>query len=210
VPLLCQPIDACHTAACDESLGVCTHPGVAGEYPTGPYAAAIGSTMPNLSYDGVLYSARTTETTIPMSHYFDDGLAQVVVISQCAIWCAPCSQQAAFLRNLSLQPGYDQGRIAGLELVAQGQIPGVAPTLRNIESYSSVTHADAVFDAAMSLENMFGITDINDQAFPYTVVVRTRDMSIRWVSLGFNPDGLQAAIDAALADGTPENFCAPQ
>jgi hypothetical protein len=63
VPLLCQPIDACHTAACDESLGVCTHPGVAGEYPTGPYAAAIGSTMPNLSYDGVLYSARTTETT---------------------------------------------------------------------------------------------------------------------------------------------------
>jgi hypothetical protein len=109
-----------------------------------------------------------------------------------------------------LQPGYDQGRIAGLELVAQGQIPGVAPTLRNIESYSSVTHADAVFDAAMSLENMFGITDINDQAFPYTVVVRTRDMSIRWVSLGFNPDGLQAAIDAALADGTPENFCAPQ
>jgi hypothetical protein len=207
-PLLCQPIDACHTAACDESLGVCTHPGLAGEYPPGPYAAAVDSTLPNLSYDGVLYSARTTETTIPMSHYFDDGLAQVLVISQCAVWCSPCAAQAAFLKNLSLQPGYDQGRIAGLELVAQN-VQGGPPSLANVESYSGATHDDAAADPGMSLENLFGIS-VADQGFPYVVVVRTRDMSIRWVNLGFDQAGLQAAIDAALADGTPENACVPQ
>jgi hypothetical protein len=207
-PLLCSPIDACHTTACDETLGVCTHPGLAGEYPTAPQAPAVGSTMPNLSFDGVLYSARTTETTIPMSHYFQDGLAQVVVISQCAIWCAPCAQQAAFLRNLSTQPGYDAGRIAGLELVAQNS-QFLPPTLNNLASYSGSTHADAASDPGMTLENMFGVP-VADQGFPYVVVVRTRDMSIRWVNLGFDEVGLQAVIDAALADSTPENMCAPQ
>jgi hypothetical protein len=208
-PIVCgQPIDACHTVACDETLGLCTHPGLAGEYPPGPYAAAVGSTMPNLSYDGVLYSARTTETTIPMSHYFQDGLAQVLVISQCATWCSPCASQAGFLKNLATQPGYDQGRIAGLELLAQNQ-QSAPPTLLNVEAYSGATHDDCAADAAMSLESLFGVS-VADYGFPYTVVVRTRDMSIRWVNLGFDEAGLQAAIDGALADNTPENACVPQ
>jgi hypothetical protein len=142
-----------------------------------------------------------------MAHYFEDGLAQVLVVSQCAVWCAPCAQQAGFLKTLSSQAGYDQGRIATLELLAQNN-SGLPPTLLNVESYSGVTHTDAAADPGMSLETQFGISEA-DFAFPYTVVVRTRDMSIRWVSLGFDQVGLQAAIDAALADGTPENFCAP-
>jgi hypothetical protein len=200
-PILCGAAeDSCHTSSCDEARGLCVHPGLSGEYPVGPYGQSIGDTIANLTFDGVYASNNTVEQPISLSHFWQDGLAEVLVMSECATWCGPCQAQRAYLKSIA--PSYN-GQLAVFDLLAQNQV-GLPPTYSNLRSWGG-----GVFDVGADPTEILWSYGSPEQAFPYTVVVRVRDMKIMWTGLGYDQAALQSAIDSVLAGPSSAPVCAP-
>jgi hypothetical protein len=204
-PITCPPpIDACHASACDEDLGVCSHPVVGNQYPSGPYGINVGDTIANFSWDGFIAG---NHTTVSLADEFQHPDADVLVITQCALWCGPCQQEDSWLK--ARMPGWN-GRVQVLDALADGNIPGIPPTVTQAHNFDVVLGPG--FDVAIDPNHTFFPFDQlppDQQGYPVTIVVNNRNMKITYIHLGFDDVGLQAAIDDVLANPAPAPMCAP-
>jgi thiol-disulfide isomerase/thioredoxin len=182
-------------------------------YPEGPYGIGVGSTLRNLRLEGFaapmtastalqdlsladFYNPSGTDT-FPAGSPYGAGTAKpkALLVDLCAMWCAPCRQEAQML----LPPRRAMYAPAGEILLAllDGTNPGVAASTNQLTSWVHQFQVDypTVLDPAGLFSAYFAT-----QAFPSAIVVRTRDMKIVFAHVGIVDDALWTVFEKVLHD----------
>lgn len=176
--------------------GVCD----ATKYPCGTPGFTVGSTMANVSLSGYADVDKNGNPlddpfgTFTFASYYKDATVKVLGISISAEWCAPCrNEQAAFV---SMMASYRAAGAAVAFVEPLVQNAAAAPADKTVIENWARTYSidfDIGFDPTNTLAGYY-----EPQSFPMQMVVRTRDMSILYVSPGQDNGQLKAAIDQAL------------
>lgn len=130
------------------------------DYPAGPHGIAIGSTLPDLAFEGV--SATGEPTTLRLSDYHDrDADGRLLIMVSGGLWCGTCRWPAESAGTL-FEPALDD-RIRRLDLVvgdrdnAPAGVEAAAAWRERVEASDVAVGADpdhrlgALFDGPAAL-----------------------------------------------------------
>jgi thiol-disulfide isomerase/thioredoxin len=169
------------------------------DYPCGPYGYAVGSTIENLRLigqtdddgDGRL-DANDTVRPIFLSELRNHPGVRAIVIDVFAEWCVPCNMEQPQLVMLASTYA---GRVAFFGVMEQDH-NGNPATIRALDQWSAQYHVAY----AMAADPDLALGPYTpEEAYPTSILVRTRDMQIVYVHSGDDPTDLAAHIDALLA-----------
>lgn len=184
--------DAGGGASCDAS-----------SYPCGATGAVVGKVIPNLCVEGTQRDdnkngspADDPVRTVCLSEYYGDKSLKALAILVAAEWCIPCqNEQPGVVKAYKDYQAAKKG-VAILEAITQkaNSMPADASTTSNWVNHYGVPF-DITFDKSMALAPYSDPT-----TFPSQMVIRTSDMTIRWMHNGLDdPTALEREIDAVLA-----------
>jgi len=164
-------------------------------YPCGPYGLAQGSTIANLSLPGkhdqngsgnVLDDA---VTTLQLADYFARPSLRALVIVIGTETCVPCQNEQPTLLDANARYAAN-GTVAFLEAIVQGQ--GGKPADTSVLD-AWVTRYQVPFDMTADPNGTL-LPYYNASAFPSSLVIRVKDMTLVTVKAGAI-DNLTAILD---------------
>jgi cytochrome c peroxidase len=161
-------------------------------YPPGPYALELLSTVPDLSFDGVA-----------LHDYYEPCApsSRLLVIRSSGAWCGTCRWDVAHTADLMAS---DAGtRLLFLDLVIAGEDNAPA-TADDVARWRA--RIDAPGRVAADPTFTFGPLNFIHEALPFTVVVDTKTMTMRFASGNADFEFLEWRLRAELAtlDGAPQ------
>ncbi len=189
--------------------GNSTGPGDAGTscdaagYACGATGATVGKVIPNLTITGTQRDDNKSGSpvddpvrSLSLDEYYKDKSIKVLAILVAAEWCIPCqNEQPGLVKAFKDYQAAKKG-VAMLEAITQkaNSMPADAATTANWANHYNVPF-DITFDGTMALAPYSDPT-----TFPSQMVIRTSDMTIRWMHNGLDdPTALEREIDAVLA-----------
>ncbi|MBL8714410.1 MAG: redoxin domain-containing protein [Myxococcales bacterium] len=164
-------------------------------YPSGPYGSSVGSTFPNLSFNG--YRDGTGSwVPVTMADYYDPtgarGITGVLIIVS-ASWCGPCQEEAKALPKI--YPGYKARGARFLGGLIEDSYRNPA-TQKNVDSWIKAfsTNYDMVADGKSSLLPPGSV------GIPYSIVVDPRTMKVSKTWSGADPSATSIPqLDTVIA-----------
>jgi len=165
-------------------------------YPPGPYSLELFKVLPNMSF----YDPWTLEWLELSSLYQHEEIKAFILVSS-AGWCGPCIKEAAALISV-----YEEYHEDGLEIIYtlgntnqpfdvpfdttidQPQSAGYAADLGFMEGFQNIVQdlADKKLNYKMYADpNREFIEYTPGHAWPYSLLITTKDMGIRLVAEGY-------------------------
>ncbi len=182
----------------------------AGEYPSGPYGAAVGDVVRNLCFDGwrnpseAAFDPARFERLCFADFYDPEGAKgiRVLLVNTAAVWCLACKQEwcgTGSRRSLSEETSerFDRGfRTMGL-LFEDASSNRAKPL--HVAAWTEACEVTVPFglDADFAMDTYADAT-----VQPFNMVIRTSDMTIAAQKSGDQPADLFAEIDALLDAAT--------
>ena len=174
-------------------------------YPKGPYGYVQGSTIQNIHFVGKnemgdqnagAYSG-ISMMPVQLADFYNDSSTKYVALSGVAGWCSPCNQEQAEVPNL--QAKYEPMGVKFFEAMMQGynEQTGAPATENDINRWQTAHHLEVGIGTDPGNE-IFQYADLS--AFPVNMVIRTRDMSIVYMNVGYDPN-----LDGTLSNVISQN-----
>ena len=184
-------------------------------YPSGPYAIEKFQVMPNMEF----YNPWRDEWIELKDYYLDEDIKALLIVSS-AGWCGPCLAEAAALIDI-----YDKYNTEGLEIIytlGNTNIPGDPPFDGVHEDPNSAGFAADLYfmnnwvnmtevEAGKPLNyNMYAdpyrefIPYAPTHAWPFSMLVTTKDMGIRLAEEGFWSSLMINKIEMVLYNEVPD------
>jgi len=185
------------------------------DYPPGPYSLELFKVLPNMSF----YDPWTLEWLELSSLYKHEEIKAFILVSS-AGWCGPCIKEAAALIDV-----YEEYHEDGLEIIytlgntnQPLDVPfdttidkplsaGYAADLGFMEGFQNIVQdlADKKLNYKMYADpNREFIEYTPGHAWPYSLLITTKDMGIRLVTEGYWSALMENKIIMALYNDTPD------
>ncbi len=178
------------------------------EYPKGPYGTQIGSTIANLKFIGwskpsdAGYDPAAFNDIHLSDFYNPDGSGPVKIlwVNSSAVWCGPCNQEYAYMRDNGTWGQISQKGVVILGTLSEDakNPPGPAKP-SDLKNWG--TKYEVEFPLAVDPGFKIGAYYPSD-AFPTAFLVDARTMKIIDKMVGGGPGGIQemiSRIDTYLA-----------
>ncbi len=174
------------------------------DYPEGPYAVAVGRTLPDLALEGIRPTGET-DTVRLREHYVPCAQEARVLVLRVhgGTWCGSCVWHAE--HGLELLDGPDGKRLSAMDLVVGGP-DADRVRLEDLSGFrakmDSASRVSLVADPDFSLR---GIAPAEGAPLPLYVFVDARTMKVTSYASNPDPDDLAYRVHSTLAklDGAP-------
>jgi hypothetical protein len=175
-------------------------------YPRGPYGTDIGDTMANLAFAGKTDAngngtpVDDPMTTIFLSDYQRHALthSKVLMLSLCAVWCVPCQIEEPQL--VAMWKNYEAAVPGAVKFASvMAQDAGFRDPTESVINFWA-RRFQVPWDMLIDPQGVQLFPYSPEEAFPFHLVIRTRDMQITAKILGFDLPSVQAAIDNILSE----------
>jgi cytochrome c peroxidase len=165
-------------------------------YPPEPHELAIGSTLPNLTFEG-------EKGPVALGSYFEPCAARsrLLLIRTSALWCGTCLWHATHTSMLAGDPRIaDRTQLLDLVVADEDNLPATPAALARWR-----TKLDAAAALATDSTFTFRNVSIGLPPLPIYVIVDTRTMEVRSTESNPNPAALHAKllVELAALDGAP-------
>ncbi len=187
-------------------------------YPAGPYGVDIGSTVQNVTFYGwnapgaAGYDPAAVEQ-VTLARWFNpdaspgvpgtktmtasDGSevpVKIILINIGGLWCPPCRQENADIRDLGLYDEYSKKGVQILGVLIE-DINGDPAKPKDIKTWGNMF--DILFPLVADPGHKLGPFFTGD-AIPMNIIVRASDMKVVNKILGLDTAGMFASIDDEL------------
>ena len=172
-------------------------------YPPEPHELAIGSTLPNLSFEG-------ENGPVALGTYFEPCAARsrLLLLRTSALWCGTCLWHAEHTRMLAGDARIaDRSLLLDLLVADEDNMPATPAALARWR-----TRLDAPGPLAVDPTFTFRSVSIGIPPLPIYVIVDTRTMEVRSTESNPSPAALHAKllVELAALDGAPRPVDLPR
>ena len=162
--------------------------------PPGPYGAAVGSTLGDLSWTGVSAAGTSTRIALHDAVAGCPGDPALLVVRVGAVWCGTCRSYAAHSRQLLSSDAGGQVRLLDVILFDRDNAPASAADATAWQALEDV-RTDTGVDPGLIVQGLLP----SPTQLPVMLVVDARTMILRDVLSNPTEDALEQSVRAALA-----------
>jgi hypothetical protein len=193
-----------------DPAGVTVEPSAEPAYPEGPYGAAVGATIANLSFLGwrdpvAAGYSRAKFETVRMSDFYNPSKAlpgpRVIVLNASAVWCTVCRAEYTHLARDRVYATYRPKGIEILGIIFEDN-DGYPARPQDLELWGGNNGYQVVFPLVIDPGFKSGVYFDSD-ATPMNMIIDASNMKILDIAMGFDsrtPEQYWASIESWIGN----------